>query len=138
MKIFTPLLMLVSMNVSAANFAPRCPEAIETKQTPTYLPKDWQFSIDPGRSRDGKLRGTMEGFAYNDPYARLVPDTSVRSRKNKDTYTFTWRFDKSEHNLIMCTYSQTRIILHQRLPKGLKQCILEKNIRTEEYRAWCK
>jgi hypothetical protein len=138
------LLVLTLFSASAA--APKrveisCPSAIETSQKITSTHEGWSASPTGGRSTGLRHYGWISGFS--DPIdgqtASLKPSTYVVSPSNRNVSTATWRFYRPSENFwAICTYSNTRIVLHKPLPAGIKQCSIELDENEGKARALCE
>ncbi len=97
-----------------------CPAMLDITETMANTAQPWEAVIDQGR-RGVHLIGVTMYLGHPDQMASLVPDkTSVKNRKQLATWHLSG--GKTEVYWLACNYSNTRLMLAQKLPASVTSC----------------
>ena len=115
--------------VWAEPYAPVCPATIDVTQKLADTPAGWVIS-GKGEGND-KSRLENIGFSDGDPVheVTLAPDSSKKAH-GVDTETWIFPAASKEGYWISCIYSQTKVLLTQRIPDGVKSCSVTYDTRS--------
>jgi hypothetical protein len=93
-----------------------CPKSISSKQTLEDVPNGWK----PATKKSEQALAAITFFdGPPEQEASLVYDSYV---KGKASDLAVWKFDRSQHLWMECSYQATAIMLSKALPEGTTEC----------------
>jgi hypothetical protein len=120
-KFLTLLTCLQIHNTYATEYVPHCPETINVMQKLTQTPEGWTATSKG--DGNGKTSLKQISFSEGDP-VNLVILAPNSSKKNHHLDTETWLFTtpSKEGYWASCEYTNTNIVLTQKIPDNIKSC----------------